>query len=197
MRIHAAHLGIGLGAACSVPLMGNPQIFQTAAGAGFPADVATQMTAIALRESAGCPTAHNPGPGEDSYGLWQINVQGNPTLLSRLGLSDPTALYDPATNARAAFMLYGGNPANLNVAWYIDQPGYAEAYQANLPAAVAAANASGAQETLADFLPADNGGASSDSSGSALDTTQAGLTGGWLWAGAAALAIGIVLLARG
>lgn len=132
----------GLGVAC----FGADQILQYALGAGFPQDVATQMVAIALRESGGCPGAHNPGspPGsEDSYGLWQINVKGNPTILSRLGLSNPSQLYDPATNAAAAYILWGGNAANLNTAWYINQPGYQESYLANLPIAQAAADALG------------------------------------------------------
>jgi hypothetical protein len=130
----------GLGALGAVSLTAG-QIYQTALGAGFPADVATQMTAIALRESAGQPTAVNLGPGEKSYGLWQINIQGNPSLMARLGLSDPSDLLDPATNARAAYLLWGGNPANLDANWYINRPGYAEAYERYLPVAEAASGA--------------------------------------------------------
>lgn len=129
---------IGLGAACA-PVMTADQILQVALNAGFPSDTAVKMVALALRESAGCPSAHNPGPGEDSYGLWQINVQGNPTILSQLGLTDPTALYDPATNAAAAYLIWGGNDNNLDVAWYINRPGYQQAYLAYLPAAQQAA----------------------------------------------------------
>jgi len=129
---------IGLGAACG-PIMTADQILQVALNAGFPSDTAVKMVAIALRESGGCPSAHNPGPGEDSYGLWQINVLGNPTILSQLGLSDPTALYDPGTNAAAAFLIWGGNDNNLDVAWYINRPGYQQAYEAYLPAAQQAA----------------------------------------------------------
>lgn len=128
----------GLGAACQ-SYLSPVQIFQVAKDAGFPWSTAIEMTAIALRESGGCTTAHNPGPGEDSYGLWQINVQGNPGILSALGLSDPSQLYDPATNAAAAFLMWGGNDANLNTAWYINKPGYSEAYQAQLPIAQQAA----------------------------------------------------------
>jgi hypothetical protein len=128
----------GLGAALS-----PTQIYQTAVSAGFPADVATQMTAIALRESGGNPLATNLSGAEQSYGLWQINVRGNPGLLAQLGLSDPLQLLDPSVNARAALKLWGGNPQNLNTAWYLDRPGYAEAYQRYLPVAEAAAAASG------------------------------------------------------
>jgi hypothetical protein len=138
----------GLGASGLTPV----QILQTAMAAGFPEPVAVQMTAIALRESAGIPTATNlraPGttsatdPGEQSYGLWQINVAGNPGLMAQLGITDPSQLLDPETNARAAYLMYNNNPNNLNVAWYINRPGYQQAYEANLPAAEAAAAAIG------------------------------------------------------
>lgn len=126
------------------------QILQTAINAGFSPATATQMTAIAMRESSGNPNATAivsaqqaasvPGTqAEQSYGLWQINIQGNPGLMAQLGITNPSQLLDPATNARAAYLLYGNNPANLNTAWYINQPGYAQAYQANLPAAELAA----------------------------------------------------------
>lgn len=120
-------------------------IYEYARQAGFPSDVAQQMVAIALRESAGNTTAHNTTPPDDSYGLWQINMYGalGATRLALFGLSDPSQLFDPAVNARAAFQLYGGNPANLNVAWAINKTGapyyYAEKYQAFLPRAAAAA----------------------------------------------------------
>lgn len=113
----------GFGAACT-PILSTTDIYNLALGAGFPPSTAQTMTAVALRESAGCPNAHNPGPGEDSYGLWQINIQGNPGLMPALGLTDPTQLYDPATNAAAAAWLWGGNDANLAIAWRTDQPNY-------------------------------------------------------------------------
>lgn len=142
----------GMAASCS-PVLTTDQVYQIALNAGFPSDVATDMVAIAMRESSLCPTAHNPGTlgvTEDSYGLWQINVDANPQVVSALGLSDPSQLLDPNVNAAAAYMLWGGNNANLNTLWAINQTGppyyYAEKYQANLPAAQAAAarvNASG------------------------------------------------------
>jgi hypothetical protein len=178
---------VGLGAACA-PVLSADQILQVAIQAGFPLtdgspSTAEKMTAIALRESGGCPNAHNPGPGEDSYGLWQINVQGNPTILTRLGLSDPTALYDPATNAAAAYMLWGGNDQNLDTAWYINRPGYQDAYLAQLPAAQqAAANLLGIQ------APGDSGPVLS------AGLSLGGLTGGQIAMGVgAALLLGLVL----
>lgn len=108
------------GQACGAGILSNAQLQALAISAGFPASLAPQMAAIAQRESAGCPTAYNPGTAlipENSYGLWQINVLGNPGILDALGLSDPTQLFDPETNAAAAFYLYGGDPNNINVAW--------------------------------------------------------------------------------
>jgi hypothetical protein len=140
--------------------MSYSQVYEVARGAGFPPDVAVQMTAIAFRESSGCPTAHNPGTlgvKEDSYGLWQINVLSNSRVMSQLGLSDPTQLYDPATNAAAAYIIWGGNPANLNTAWAINKSGppfyYAEKYQANL----AQAQAAGAVVEAANTAPSPPG----------------------------------------
>lgn len=138
MRLH------GLGSSCSATILSPGDLYNLAVNAGFDSDTAVTMAAVAMRESGGCPTAHNPGPGEDSYGLWQINVQGNPGILGALGLSDPTALYDPATNALAAFTIYAGNPNNLNVAWYINRPGYQQAYQQYIPTVQAAIGQGGA-----------------------------------------------------
>jgi Lysozyme like domain len=129
--------------------LSNVQIYDLARAAGFPADVATQMVAIALRESGGNPNAFNGTPPDESYGLWQINVYDSPPgykarIMAQLGISDPRQLFDPATNARAAASLWGGNPNNLNIAWAINNYGppnfYAEKYLLDLvPAKLAAA----------------------------------------------------------
>ena len=133
--------GLGsVGAVCS-PVLPPEQIYQIARNAGFPQNVAIQMTAIALRESSGCPNAHNPGNplgAEDSLGLWQINVKGNPGLTRALGIRRED-LFDPNVNAQAAYYLWGGNPRNLEVAWYINRPGYKERYEQFLPVAMQAA----------------------------------------------------------
>lgn len=150
------------------------QIYSTALAAGFPPSVATQMTAIALRESSGNPTATNLSNTEQSYGLWQINIQGNPTLMAALGITDPSQLLDPATNARAAYYLYGGNPNNLNVAWYINQPGYQQAYEQYLPTAEQAAlDVSGSGVDLSSIDPSTGLPLSTDAS--AIDPTTMAL----------------------
>ena len=199
MLIPVLSIGMaGLGA-CSVTPLTEDQIYQFAEAAGFASgDVdgsipgsATQMTAIAMRESAGCPTAFNGGspPGkESSYGLWQINIApgGSPNLPAQMGIT-ADQLFDPATNAAAAMRLYGGNPANLNTAWYINQPGYQQAYQAQLPGAITAEG------------DVDGGGgvdASGGGDSSGEDVVAFGLTSTQLAIGAGVLAaLGIMMFA--
>ena len=76
------------------------EIYRFARLAGFQPDEAATMTAIALAESGGETGAHN-AVGEDSQGLWQINVAAHPGLQG-VDLSDPLA------NAKAAFDVSGG-----------------------------------------------------------------------------------------
>jgi len=198
MLVPVLHIGLaGLAASCSGGVLTPDQIYSYAEGAGFPSDVATEMTAIALRESGGCPTAYyggSPAGAEPSYGLWQINVKANPSLLTMLGIT-ADQLYDPATNAAAAFLLWGGNSANLQTAWYINTPGtYQQGYLANLPAAEAAAQEVDGGGLTADELSAAgmdpslaNTSIASVDSGSADQVVAFGMTG-------SELAIGVGLL---
>ncbi|MGB3185599.1 MAG: NlpC/P60 family protein [Ornithinimicrobium sp.] len=73
-----------------------PEIYAAARGAGFSPEQAATWTAIALAESGGNTGAHN-NVGEDSRGLWQINV-GAGVRGNRWG-----DLSDPHVNARAAY----------------------------------------------------------------------------------------------
>lgn len=118
-------------------------LYKLARAAGFPSDTAVKMVAIALRESGGDPMAHNGVPPDDSYGLWQINMLGKllPERLKQFGLTDPRQLFDPMTNARAAFKIWAGNDANLARHWYIDRNTaipYKDRYEANLTLAAQA-----------------------------------------------------------
>lgn len=131
--------------------MTAPEIYAIARAAGFPPVVAVTMTAIALRESSGDPSAFNgnAATGDESYGLWQINMRdkGIAALITAKVLA-PTGeraqLFEPVKNAHAAFLLWGCQNKNLSVAWYIDHPGtYRDRYEAHLPAAQAAALAAG------------------------------------------------------
>lgn len=72
------------------------QIYGFAREAGFSPDQSATMTAIALAESGGNSQAHNPS-GEDSRGLWQINLDAHRSWAGGIDL------YDPVENAKAAF----------------------------------------------------------------------------------------------
>jgi hypothetical protein len=82
--------------------LSQQQIAAIAARAGM-SDPVT-MSAIAMAESGGRTTAHNPIPPDNSYGLWQINMLGamGPARRREYGISSNSALFDPAVNARAA-----------------------------------------------------------------------------------------------
>lgn len=89
------------------------QIMAYAKSAGLTTSQAIIATAIAFAESGGNPTSrYNPGP-EDSYGLWQINLDPSykASRMRTLGISSPSQLFDPATNARAMYILssHGSN----------------------------------------------------------------------------------------
>jgi len=77
------------------------EIYRFARLAGFSPDQSVTMTAIALAESGGDTRAHNAS-GEDSRGLWQVNLDAHSSWAGQLDL------YDPAANARAAYRISGG-----------------------------------------------------------------------------------------
>jgi hypothetical protein len=62
------------------------------------------MTAIGMAESSGNAGAHNPNrsTGDNSYGLWQINMIDDlgPARRAKYGLRSDNDLKDPETNAR-------------------------------------------------------------------------------------------------
>jgi hypothetical protein len=85
-----------------VAKLSQAQIAELARQAGM-SDPVT-MSAIAMAESGGRTTAHNPIPPDNSYGLWQINMLGamGPSRRRAFGISRNEDLYDPQVNARAA-----------------------------------------------------------------------------------------------
>ena len=84
------------------------QVAQAAYAAGFRGQDLVTMVAIAKGESGWNSTSHNPKPPDDSYGLWQINMLGSmgPARRKTFGISANEELFDPMTNARAAFSIY-------------------------------------------------------------------------------------------
>lgn len=80
------------------------QIWQLAAAAGFSGDDLETAVAIALAESKGDPNAHGDttlGTKTGSFGLWQIYSDAHPEYGP-----DFTQLFDPQTNANAAYAIY-------------------------------------------------------------------------------------------
>jgi hypothetical protein len=90
--------------------LSSGEIYADAVKAGFSASQAQIMTAIAFAESGGNPSAlnDNPSTGDLSYGLWQINMIGGmgPQRRSQFGISSNSQLFDPLTNAKAAYDVY-------------------------------------------------------------------------------------------
>jgi murein DD-endopeptidase MepM/ murein hydrolase activator NlpD len=100
-------------ATASVPAAGGDQLVGWLQKAGFKGEGLKTAWAIAKRESSGRPDAYNPdrSTGDDSYGLFQINMLGNlgPSRRASYGLKSNKDLLDPETNARVAYaMSHGG-----------------------------------------------------------------------------------------
>ena len=78
--------------------------------AGFTKEQAKTMAAIAGGESSFNNRAHNPNraTGDNSYGLWQINMIDSlgPERRRAIGISSNEELFDPKVNARAAKLIY-------------------------------------------------------------------------------------------
>jgi len=82
-----------------MPTLTPEQIYQICLDVGFSPDQAVTWTAIAMAESGGNTEAHNPN-GEDSRGLWQVNVDPNVRSNSFGDLSDPDAWTAAQVDAR-------------------------------------------------------------------------------------------------
>lgn len=84
------------------------QVARVAYAAGWRGEDLATAIAIAYRESGFDPQAHNAKPPDNSYGLWQLNMLNalGPARRAQWGLSTNEDLFDPATNARAAYALW-------------------------------------------------------------------------------------------
>jgi cell wall-associated NlpC family hydrolase len=109
------------------------EIYRFARLAGFSPDQSVTMTAIALAESGGNTHAHNPH-GENSRGLWQINLDAHSSWAGGMDL------FDPAQNARAAYRVSQGG---LDVSPWTVVHGPRPRYLSYRSEALAAASASG------------------------------------------------------
>lgn len=95
-----------------------PELYDIMRQAGASPREAAQMAAVAMGESSGHAAAHNPNrrTGDDSYGLWQINMLGKlgPERMRKYGLKSVNELANPLVNARIALDLlrHGGGLGN-------------------------------------------------------------------------------------
>ena len=96
--------GIGVATFMTTGVLTASQILQFAANAEFAGNDLIKAVAVALAESGGNPMAHGDttlGSGTGSFGLWQIYSDAHPEYGP-----DFTILYDPQTNANAAYAIY-------------------------------------------------------------------------------------------
>ena len=122
-QARAANAGKGPGPAVAVksgPSVGTKDLIKLGLSQGLTPEKAITMAAVALGESGGRPSAHNPNrsTGDNSYGLWQINMidELGPERARALGIKDYNQLKDPNVNARAMKMIL--NSQGLN-AWSV------------------------------------------------------------------------------
>lgn len=80
--------------------------------AGFRGEGLRIAYAVAMAESSGNARAHNgnANTGDNSYGLFQINMLGGmgPERRAKYGLKSNEDLFDPLTNAKIAFKMSNG-----------------------------------------------------------------------------------------
>jgi tape measure domain-containing protein len=112
------------------------QLKALALAAGFNDRDASIMAAIAMAESGGRSNAHNnnAATGDNSYGLWQVNMLGRmgPERRRSFGIGSNEALFDPAVNASAARKVFESQGFG---AWSVFKSG---AYKQFLPQAMRA-----------------------------------------------------------
>lgn len=100
----------GTTASAASGTLSDAQLAEFARQGGFSASEIPTAVAIAKAESGANPRAHNgnASTGDNSYGLWQINMIGSmgPNRRKAFGITTNEQLFDPATNARAAHQVY-------------------------------------------------------------------------------------------
>lgn len=173
--------------------LSSEQIAQYAANAGFTGQDLKIAVAVALAESGGNPRAHNPVGKDDSYGLWQINMRGGlgPERRKLFDISNNEQLYDPAVNAKAAYLIWKRNGWD---AWTTYTHKKYEAFLSGLSASGGIAGSIGSALSTADTASATVSNPI-DKVASAIDGFSKNVFNGV--AGIAALGIASVLLILG
>lgn len=185
----------GLGAvntALPAAILSPAQIQSFAAAAGFAGDDLNTAVAIALAESfpSGNANSYNPEStakggtptGQGSYGLWQIYLKAHP---EDAGVN----LFDPQTNANAAFAAYAA--AGGFTPWTTYTSG---AYQAYLPAGAAASGDSATSFRAGSSTDPGTDVTTVDDAGNVITVdSSSGNNDALLWGGAAIAAIVLVM----
>ncbi len=90
----------------------DAQLVELLDAVGFTGKSLKTAWAVVMKESRGRPVAHNTNAstGDNSYGLFQINMIGDlgPVRRDKFGIAKNAELLDPVTNAQAAFYMTGG-----------------------------------------------------------------------------------------
>jgi len=92
------------------------QLVELLAAVGFEGKALKTAWAVAMRESRGHPTSHNTNAstGDNSYGLFQINMIGSmgvdrlAKFKDKIGITKLADLLDPVANAKAAYYMTDG-----------------------------------------------------------------------------------------
>lgn len=93
-------------------VLSGKKIKQILTLAGFSGEGLVKAWGTVMKESSGRPMAHNDNPktGDDSYGLFQINMIGSLGVnrMEKYGLESYEDLFDPLTNAKIGYLVSGG-----------------------------------------------------------------------------------------
>ena len=92
------------------------ELVELLAAVGFEGHALKTAWAVVMRESRGNPTSHNKNAntGDNSYGLFQINMIGSlgvdrlAKFQDRIGITNHADLFDPVANAKAAYYMTAG-----------------------------------------------------------------------------------------